>query len=430
MQPERFLAPVGRLISRVLILPIYRLIVTARLRLHRLSLPTRGFIFFLLTNRYLFHGVIVLLAVVTVLANLQNRQAHAQDVGQQSLLFALATDQQTQIIEETVRPEQTVKNTNYLGSSTLINIPHIDFDYTETAGPETQSLSVPGTIAALPYSTSGNAPVAPRSQTVNYTVQENDTISDIAQRFGLDVGTILWNNDLQGKQYIRPGDVLRIPPTSGILAKVKSGDTIGKLAQRYNGDADEIASFNNLTSDAKLAVGSEIMVPGGRPAEIAQTSSQVVARANAPEQPAPDLSEVITAQPTKKPADADTSELPSTRLLWPTSGHTINQYFSWRHIGIDIDGDYSSPLYAAADGVVEKAEWSNAGYGLMVLIRNSPTMETRYGHSSKLFVKAGDVVKRGQVIAMMGTTGRSTGTHLHFEVVINGKRVNPLGYIR
>lgn len=97
---------------------------------------------------------------------------------------------------------------------------------------------------------------------------------------------------------------------------------------------------------------------------------------------------------------------------------------------MDIDGDLTSPLYAAADGVVEKAGWNSGGYGLQVLINHPNGMKTRYAHASKLFVKAGDEVKRGEVIAMMGSTGRSTGSHLHFEVYVNGRRQNPLTYIR
>lgn len=431
----RWLSPLGRFFVHYLILPIYRSIVTTKIRVHRLALPTRGFVLYVLTNRYLFHAVVVVLAAITTLTNIQTQQAHAQDIGQRSLLFALATDQKNEIVEEPVRPETTTKNSNYLGTATLIGVPHIDFDYDEEADSISPDLVVPGTIAALPYEEPTEGPQAARTKTENYVVQENDTISTIAQRFGVNVGTILWNNGLQEKQYIRPGDTLRIPPVSGILAKVGKGDTLSKIAQRYDGDAEEIANFNNLSQTDNLQTGVELMVPGGKPPEIEQTRTQIIAQATSRKSSvvAP---ERFTAEPVvapsniKRPADLDSKEQPKTRLLWPTSGHVITQYFGWKHIGLDIDGDYSSPLYAASDGVVETSGWSNAGYGLMVLIDHGNGMKTRYGHGSKLFVKKGDVVKRGQVIAMMGTTGHSTGTHLHFEVIINGKRVNPLGYIR
>ncbi len=428
----RSLSPLGRFFVRYLLLPIYRSVVTSKIRIHRLALPTRGFVLYLLTNRYLFHGVIVILAAITTLANIQTRQAHAQDIGQKSLLFALATDQKNEIVEESVKPETTAKNANYLGAATLIGIPHIDFDYDEEADGVSPNLVVPGTIAALPYEEPTEGPLAARTKTENYVVKEDDTISTIAQRFGVNVGTILWNNGLQERQYIRPGDTLRIPPVSGMLAKINKGDTLSKIAQRYDGDAEEIANFNNLSQADNLQPGTEIMVPGGKPPAIEQTRTQILAQAGGKKQ----TIERFTAEPVvapsniKRPADLDSKEQPKTRLLWPTSGHVITQYFGWKHIGLDIDGDYSSPLYASADGVIETSGWSNAGYGLMVLIDHGNGLKTRYGHASKLFVKKGDTVKRGQVIAMMGTTGRSTGTHIHYEVIINGKKVNPLGYIR
>ncbi len=423
----KILAPFGRFFVRLLILPIYRLVVGLRLKANRLALPTRGFVLYLLTNRYAFHAVIVVLTTVTAVANFQARQAHAQDVGQQSLLFALATDQKNEIVEETVRPETATKNSNYLGSQTVIAIPHVDFDYEPMAEETNPELIVPGTISAQPTFLAEES-TQPRTKTENYTVQENDTISTIAQHFGVNVMTLLWNNNLQERQYIRPGDTLRIPPVSGMLVKIKSGDTLSKLATRYSGDQDEIANFNNLNTDTPLQAGIEVMIPGGQPPEIQQTQIAVRSQ-NEGKISKPSASSVLNNS-VKKPADLDTKELPKTRMLWPTSGHVITQYFGWKHIGLDVDGDYSSPLYSAADGIVEKAEWSNAGYGLMVLIKHADGVQTRYGHASKLFVKKGEEVKRGQVIAMMGTTGKSTGTHLHFEVIVKGKRVNPLGYIR
>jgi len=421
------LFPLGTVFVRLCILPLYRFIVMGKLRIQRLALPARSLVLFFVTNRFLFHATIGIITVLTVVANLQGRQVHAQDVGQHSVLFALATDQKTEIVEELVRPEIPVKDANYLGNSTIVSVPHIDFDYDETSNDVAPSIIVPGTIAAQPFEETPGGPRAPRTRTETYVVQENDTISTIAHRFGVNIGTILWNNNLSERQYIRPGDSLKIPPVSGILAVVKKGDTLTKIAARYDADAQEIMNFNNITADEQLALGVELMVPGGSPPQIVQT--QILASRPI----STNIPNVLTQQrPTNipKPADADASKLPQTRLLWPTPGHVITQYYGWNHTGVDIDGDYSSPLYAAADGVVEKAGWNSGGYGLMILIDHPNGMKTRYGHASKLFVKVGDPVKKGQVIAMMGTTGRSTGTHLHFEVYINGNRANPLGYIR
>ena len=325
-----------------------------------------------------------------------------------------------------------------------------------------------------------------RTTTDTYIVQANDTIGSIARNFSVNVGTILWNNNLTDKQYIRPGDSLRIPPISGMLVTVKTGDTVTALASTYSADPTDILAFNNLSDNSALKAGSEIMIPGGsppapeevrqiiafqhqspvptqprtkpQPAVIArQTTTKPQPTRSQPAAPADQSSAVSdssgsdssggeggngaddnTVQAyaiddggiTDKPTDADTSNSPLNHLLWPTSGHTITQYYGWQHTGVDIDGDYTSPIYAADDGVVEQAGWNSGGYGLMVFIQHPNGMETRYGHSSKLFVKAGDTVKKGEVIGMIGTTGRSTGTHLHFEVYVNGKRTNPLGYIK
>lgn len=420
-----------------------------KLRVQHLAIPARGFILFFITNRYLSHTVVIGALIITIGGNIKGRMAHAQDVGQKSLLFALASDEHVDILEEDVNPQEMKSNPKYLDSSTIESVPHIDFDYDEDLDPIQPSLSVPGAIAVQPYETdAADTKVKPtRTKTETYVVKEGDTVSTIAHEFGVNVGTILWNNNLTERQYIRPGDSLKIPPVSGIIAVAKSGDTISKIATRYGADADEIIAFNNLSTD-QVKNGSELIIPNGKPPEIEQTRTQILARRdeilhsdevspsakpNAKPATPPKtttLANLVSPVATKKPQDLDAKELPATRLLWPTSGHVITQYYGWKHTGVDIDGDYSSPLYAAADGVVETAGWNSGGYGLQIIINHPNGMKTRYAHSSKMFVKVGDEVKKGQVIAMMGTTGRSTGTHLHFEVYTNGKRTNPLSYIR
>lgn len=465
----RILAPLGRFSLRHIVLPAYKLGVTTKLRIQRLALPARGFVIFLVSNRYLFHTTLGLMALVTFLVNIHARQAHAQDVGQSSLLFALATDQHTEVVEEIVQPEHFAKDAHYLASSAMLYVPNIDFDYNtdEDTLPPSQ-FAVPGTIAAAPVEDQGKAQVsqAPRTKTEIYVVKENDTISSIAQQFGVNIGTILWNNNLTERQYIRPGDALRVPPVSGMLVTVKKGDTVSKLAATYGADEADILAFNNVSEGTPLPSGSELIIPGGRPPAPVQDRVIVAVRRESPvpsrERPKP--TPIAVATPANKPQtettpaeivspdelnanegegnvsedgssgfkpeDVDTSNLPKTRLLWPTSSHVITQYYGWRHTGVDIDGDYASPIYAAEDGVVEKAGWNSGGYGLMILLDHAGGLVTRYAHTSKMFIKAGDTVHKGEVIAMVGTTGRSTGTHLHFEVYTNGKRTNPLAYIK
>ncbi len=448
---RRIFAPVGRIILRALILPVYGFIVFTKIRIQRLAVPTRGFFLFLITNRYLLHATIGGLTLAIVGLNLQTRNVHAQDIGERSILFALASDDRFDVLEEPVHLS-AASDSHYLGSGTIVPIPNIDFDYHATENDTSVSAIIPGTIVAEPYEPVESEvpikkPKQPGIQT--YIVKDNDTLSSIAHRFGVNIGTIVWNNKLNDRAYLQPGDVLRIPPTSGMIITVKLGDTLAKLAKKYHVNAQEIAA-SNVIADHSLAIGTFLVIPGLEPSDLEQTRTQILAQAPVvkPKPIAkPTLVAILTepgasadeeqhsdetpvATPVTPPPSIDTSDLPSNRLLWPTSGHSVTQYYGWQHTGLDIDGDYSSPIYAAADGVVETAGWNSGGYGLMILIDHENGIKTRYGHSSKLFVKAGDVVKRGQVISMVGTTGRSTGTHLHFEVYKNGKRTNPLTWIR
>jgi murein DD-endopeptidase MepM/ murein hydrolase activator NlpD len=426
----RFLAPIGRLAVDWIILPAYRTAITAQLKFQRTVLPSRGVFLFFASNRYLFHAVLTLATIATVVMNIQARQAFAQDVGQNSLLYALATDSDVEIVQETAREEDgaAVPRDSYIVKGTLMAVPHIDFDYDDEHDPTLAALSVPGAISApIVSDTENEASRAPRTRTETYVVKDGDTIGSIARSFNVNVGTILWSNNLTERQYIRPGDSLKIPPVSGVLVTVKKGDTIAKLAARYDGDVNEIRDMNRITDETTLALGTELVIPGGRPPAPEQTLIAIASRSR--EQSASRTGTAANTN-TKRPADIDTEDLPSARLLWPTSGHVITQYYGWRHTGVDIDGDFSSPLYASYEGVVSAAGWNSGGYGLQVVIKHPNGMMTRYAHSSKLFVKVGDAVKRGQVIAMMGSTGRSTGSHLHFEVYVNGKRANPLAYIK
>ena len=451
----RIFLPLGKFIVQLFILPVYGFIVFTKIRIQRLAVPTRGFLLFLITNRYLLHLTIGTLVLLVVVSNLQTRNVHAQDIGEQSILFSLASGDQSDITEEPVHFTKA-KEHRYLGDGTIVNIPNIDFDYNVVDSEVGASTVIPGTIAAEPYDVT-QTEVVPVEQPKNpgirtYIVKNNDTLSSIAHRFGVNVGTIVWNNNLSNQHYLKPGDELSIPPTSGMIVSIKSGDTLAKLGKKYRVNPSEIASANNV-SDRALSIGTQIVIPGISASDLVQTKTQITSNVtpvkpkpvvkSPASEPTPTLSEPSTsdeevihddtgpiATPVTPPPPADTSSLAANRLFWPTSGHSITQYYGWQHTGIDIDGDYTSPIYAAADGVVEKAGWNSGGYGLMILIDHQNGLKTRYGHSSKLFVKAGDVVKRGQVISMMGTTGRSTGTHLHFEVYKDAKRTNPLAWIR
>ncbi len=258
-----------------------------------------------------------------------------------------------------------------------------------------------------------------RQEIVNYTVQKGDTISSIAQHFGVTINTVLWANDLASYSLIRPGDILTILPYSGILHTVKSGDTISKIASVYDVDEEKILSSNDL--GAVLRIGEKVMVPGGNKISKPKiTVSQPIVNTGI---------SIIRDLVTPSAPKVDNAAAVDSKMAWPTEGRRITQYYSWRHTGLDIANKTGTPLYAAEDGTVEFAGWSS-GYGYNVVINHGNSKKTRYAHASQLFVKAGDSVSRGENIAAMGSTGWSTGPHIHFEVIINGKKYNPLNYIK
>lgn len=257
-----------------------------------------------------------------------------------------------------------------------------------------------------------------RTETIEYTVQLGDTVSSIANSFGLTVNTVLWANDLGNYSLIRPGNKLTIPPYSGLLYKVKSGDNLSRIASTYKVDKEEIYKYNDLTDSSSLKIGQELILPGA--SKIVASKPRPSKNTSSNKSPVINTSNKV---PTKKSTQGS--------MLWPTEGRRITQYFSWAHNGLDIANRIGTPIYASEAGTVQIAAtgW-NGGYGNTVLINHGNGKKTRYGHLTTLYVKVGSKVEKGENIGTMGSTGRSTGPHLHFEVVINGTRYNPLNYIK
>jgi len=245
---------------------------------------------------------------------------------------------------------------------------------------------------------------------VEYTVQSGDTVSSIARKFGISVNTVLWSNNLSSFSLIRPGNKLTILPYSGVIHTVKSGDTLAGIARKYGVTQTTIRNSNSLGS--VLRIGEKLTIPGGKKT-IVRTSTPSYTGVSV-------VKDLVKSSP---------SASVSNKMAWPTEGHRITQYFSWRHAGLDIANKTGTPLYAADAGTVTYSGWSR-GYGYNVLIDHGGGKKTRYAHASKLFVSKGEQVDKGEHIAAMGSTGWSTGPHIHFEVIINGKKYNPLNYIK
>lgn len=430
--------PLFTLLLKWLIVPLYTLWTFARLRLTHTMSSAHGFFLVLFTNKFVLHAVLLLISVSTIAVQFQTRTATAADVGQGTILYAFLRRDAEETIQEEITDAAPFKPMSYLGEDTIQAVPDIDFDYENDT---LADLTVPGSIAEQPGTLEiGDEPypadaVVVRSGIETYTVRSGDAVSAIARRFGLTVGTIIQANQLSKRASIKPGDTLKIPPVSGVLHTAKRGDTIGKLARSYQADVDKIIRINGLEMRA-LTIGEDIIIPDGIPLPV--TSKSTIALK--PGIPASKIlhktydayGELVDTRIDLriKPADANTDNVHQEKMLWPTSQRVVTQYYGLRHTGMDIDGDYSDAIYAAAAGRIEQAGWNGSGYGLQIVIDHMDGRKTRYAHASKLFVKAGDSVKKGQVMAMVGTTGRSTGTHLHFEVYINGRRKNPLAYIK
>ncbi len=293
-----------------------------------------------------------------------------------------------------------------------------------------------------------------RKQTTYYIVKAGDVLGKIAEKFNLKIETILWANNLTARSFIRPGQKLKIPPADGVSYIVRRGDTVLSIARRYQTDAEKVINFNNLSNNgANIKIGQELFLPDGQPIR------QVVNR------PVYKQSQTNNNYSSNKPSTANVGQYHTTRqwingrrvnvldsnysvfsdnapppsvnknsstgYIWPTAAKVITQYYGWRHLGLDIAGPVGTPLYASRSGTVLSSECNyKIGYGCYILLDHGNGVQTLYAHASKLYVRAGDYVSQGQTIAAMGSTGWSTGPHVHFEVRVSGRRVNPLTYVR
>jgi murein DD-endopeptidase MepM/ murein hydrolase activator NlpD len=252
-----------------------------------------------------------------------------------------------------------------------------------------------------------------RGDIIDYQVQKGDTVSSIAEKFGISVDTIRWQNNLQSQDAIKEGQTLQILPLTGVSHTVKKGDTVYSIAKRYDVDPQVVVDypFNTFTNDEtfELAIGQIIIVPDGvKPAEVLWSP---IARVK---QITPNAGTVVA----------------SGTFVWPAGG-TITQHFVWYHKAIDIANRAAPDILAADSGTVIVAGWpDNSGYGNRVVIDHGNGYRTLYGHLSKIYVVAGQTVARGNAIGKMGTTGHSTGVHLHFEVIKLGTYLNPLGVLQ
>jgi len=248
----------------------------------------------------------------------------------------------------------------------------------------------------------------PRGEIIEYTVRPGDTVASIAKKFGVSIDTVIWANKIKSVTKIKPGDRLKIPPVTGIIHKVQRGETVYSIAKKYQANPQAIVDFpfNTFADDETfaLAVGQILIVPDGVMPKTKPRAPQYLAQ-----------KEVNVGG--------------QGQFIWPTSGR-ITQRYSWYHRAVDIANKAAPSIVAAAAGRVVAAIHSRVGYGNHIIIDHGNGYQTLYAHMSRLYVKKGQMVSAGQAIGQMGSTGRSTGTHLHFEIIRNGIKLNPLSLLK
>lgn len=268
-----------------------------------------------------------------------------------------------------------------------------------------------GELAMQPVATDargGDAPMSVDATTfeqirrTEYTVQPGDTISEIAVRFGLDTGTILSMNPVDDVRRLLPGTVLSIPDRDGLFHAVQPGESLSRIAASYEVPVYRILDANNLETDV-LQVGDTLFIPGARMA----------------------MDDYLLA----------IGEL----LSWPVRSFRLTSGFGmrldpitrqWRmHNGIDMANAIGTPVLAARSGRVVHIEANSGTYGHLIILDHGNGIRTLYAHLNSFAVSAGQWVSTGQMIGRMGNTGRSTGPHLHFSVIRNGRWIDPMGQL-
>ncbi len=240
------------------------------------------------------------------------------------------------------------------------------------------------------------------SQEITYRIQKGDTLWSIARHYGVKMETLMMINRLDENSILTVGKNLQIPGTNARVHIVKSGETFWQIASSYGIGLDELQRLNSDKPANKLQVGDRLSLPArARPIALTNTSSRGLTRE-------------------------------SGLFGWPIMG-TITSAYGWRksgfHHGLDIAGKVGDPIRAAANASVEHAGYQPI-YGQTIILKHENGKKTVYAHLEKIYVKKGQEVKQGKIIGTVGTSGRTTGPHLHFEIRVGDETINPLQLLR
>ena len=310
---------------------------------------------------------------------------------------------------------------------------------TETNSSLTEVDLDPFVTPVVPYTSGVNRltdvrtiiPSRPRVEVITYTVETGDTLFSIANNFGVKPETVLWGNFevLEDNPHLlKPNQVLNILPVDGIYYQWKEGDNLNNVAQTFKANSKEVINYSGNNFDlteiddtgSVIDPGQWLIIPGGQ-REIKDWGPPAITRQN--------------------PASARyygeghcgtivEGAYGTGTFIWPTTDRSISGYHYNPpiHPAIDIGGQVGNPIYASDSGVIVYAGWSDYGYGYLVVIDHGNGWQSAYAHLSAVAVTCGQSVYQGGYIGALGSTGNSSGPHLHFELVINGVKVNPMDY--
>lgn len=251
----------------------------------------------------------------------------------------------------------------------------------------------------VPYS--AKKTVATDIKSKYYQIKKGDTLWSISRSYDVDLPTVMSINNLNPDSILAIGQTIKLPADNARVHSIKKGETMWSIASLYDTDVEELRKLNNDKKPQNLKIGDELIIP--------ESKVRVIA---------------VMAVPSRS--------LTGGIYAWPVTG-TITSYYGWRksgfHHGLDIAAKIGTPINAASSGQVSFAG-TRAIYGKTVIIDHADGKQTLYAHLSKFNVKKGQEIAKGQVIAYVGTTGRTTGPHLHFAVLQGDETYDPLKFLR
>ena len=410
----------GKFLLKPIILRTYKIYLKIRAAISKSPLLQNKLAFFVY-NRHVVHVIIVIIALFVTSTNLVlgTEVSQRQEVAKKSNLYNIVKQDMgindDKIVEKAKPKKQKKKNYVKTDGLVVATIPEV----TKKQQKDEIIFKDQGTTLAATSILEEDVSTK-RGGVVEYKVQTGDTASEIAAKYGITTSTLLWENGLSSNSSIQPGKTLRIPPDTGIYHEVESGDTLESIVKKHEGDLDEVKKANKdiIDSEGHIAVGVKIFVPEGKP--------------YTPPAPAPAKYASSGSSSSSSGwglfSSGSSTNVTGGTLNWPSSCRRISQGVRWGHIAIDINCGFGQAIYAAESGTVSVIPNRGNGYGNYIIINHGGGMSTLYGHLSSFTVQNGAYVSRGQQIGVEGSTGWSTGPHLHFEVHNPGQQ-NPWNYL-